>query len=444
MPSPPAAAKTASVKKTAAAKAGVTKKISPTKVTAAKKIAPAKAATPKKAVAKKSSSAKAAAPKKAVAEKSSPVTAATPKKAVAKKAVAKKSSPAKAATPKKAVAKKATPLKKASPVNAASSAPTRLVPRDPDSDPSAILSADRTRDDWHDLNHDLFIERGRKPNPTTNDPGSGLQGKIAALEAIPEAERTMADRRELRHARRFLDDVTFKIIDANYGLLRRYVRKFTQNASREDAKDFESAAIVGLMKAVDSYDPERGRFAQWAFKPIQREVLRAVHGADHQNMNPGDFERRPDVLRAVKDLQNGDESVHPPIEEVAKKAGVTLDQAKRILNAPRLDSLSTPVGDGTSTISDLIEDTEYSVENKVMASMAMRDIETYGLSQLDKRELYVIVRRMGLDREPKQRLSAIGEVLGLSREAVRQIEAKARGKLIHPVVLRKMVREGRP
>jgi DNA-directed RNA polymerase sigma subunit (sigma70/sigma32) len=129
---------------------------------------------------------------------------------------------------------------------------------------------------------------------------------------------------------------------------------------------------------------------------------------------------------------------------VAAHAKVTIDQAKRILHAPRLDSLSTPIGDGTSTVADLIEDTNYSVEDTVLSTMVMHDIETYGLSQLDPRELYVIVRRMGLDREPKQRLSAIGEVLGLSREAVRKIESKARGKLIHPVVLRKMVREGRP
>ena len=289
----------------------------------------------------------------------------------------------------------------------------------------------RSRDDWNDLNRQLFIERAE------------IQSEIATLEMVLPAERTPRIERQLRMARRRLDDTTFKILDSNYGLLRRYVRKFTQNASIEDARDFESAATVGLMRAIDSYDPEKGRFAQWAFKPIQREVLRAVHGADHQNMNAGDFERRPDILRASRKLQEGDDAVRPAFEAVAAEAGATVEQVKRVLNAPRLDSLATPIGDGQSTVADVIPDTEVSVEDTVLSSMEIKDLETYGLSRLDPRELFVVVRRMGLDREPKQRLSAIGEVLGLSREAVRQIEAKSKGKLAHPVVLRKMVRQGK-
>lgn len=293
---------------------------------------------------------------------------------------------------------------------------------------AASIHPERTRDEWADVNRDLFIERIR------------LQKEFATLsEILPEA-RTPAISRQIRRVRRDIDDITNKIVQTNYGLLRRYVRKFTQNARREDAQDFESAGLVGLMRAIDRYDPEKGRFAQWAFKPIQREVLRAVHGADHQNMNPGDFERRPDILRALKDLQNGDESFRPPIEDIAKKAGVTLDQARRVLQAPRLDSLSNPIGDGSSTVADVVEEPGDSMEDRIIDTMQVRTLETYGMSLLDSRELYVLIRRMGLDREPKQRLSAIGDVLGLSREAVRQIESKAKAKLQHPVALRAIIR----
>ena len=290
----------------------------------------------------------------------------------------------------------------------------------------------RSRDDWNDLNRELFIQR------------AGLQEEISALEKVLPTDRTPRIERQLRTARRRLDDVTFQILDSNYGLLRRYVRKFTQSASAEDIRDFESAATVGLMRAIDSYDPDKGRFAQWAFKPIQREVLRAVHGADHQNMNAGDFERRPDILRATRKLQGEhDENPRPSFAAVAAESGATVEQVKRVLNAPRLSSLAAPIGDGQSTVADVVPDTSESVEDMVIDAMAVKDLESYGLSRLDPRELFVIVRRMGLDREPKQRLSAIGEVLGLSREAVRQIESKSRGKLSHPVVLRKMVRQGR-
>jgi DNA-directed RNA polymerase sigma subunit (sigma70/sigma32) len=144
----------------------------------------------------------------------------------------------------------------------------------------------------------------------------------------------------------------------------------------------------------------------------------------------------------MRELQNGNESFHPNPKDIAAKAGVTVDQVNRIINAPRLDSMSAQVGDGTSTLADLIEDKDYSVEDKVITSMTLSDIDTYGLSQLDDRELYVIARRMGLDGEPRQRLSSIGEQLGSSCEAVRQIEYKTKDRLLHPVILRKMIFAG--
>ena len=398
--------------KTTTAKAPAAKNATPV----AKKATPvAKKATP--AAKKATPAAKAPAAKKATpAAKAPAAKKATP---AAKAPAAKKATPA----AKVPAAKKATRTKKVT--ETATPVSDNLKPYDPE------IPVERSRDDWNDLNRELFLER------------EAIDAEIANLEKVLPDDRTPQISMQLRRARHRRDDVTYKIVDANYGLLRRYVRKFTQNSSRDDAQDFEAAAIVGLMRAISTYDPNKGRFANWAFKPIQREVLRAVHSADHSNMNSGDFEKRPEILSAYKKLQDGDENARPKVEDVAKTAGVTIEQAKRVLHAPRFESLSTPIGDGTSTVEDLVEDNGYSVEDAVVSSMAIKDIEAYGLSQLDPRELFVMVRRLGLDREPRQRLSAIGETLGLSREAVRQIESKARGKLVHPVVLRRIVHEGR-
>lgn len=261
------------------------------------------------------------------------------------------------------------------------------------------------------------------------------------VDSLPLAQRRR--RRRLEHQ---LDQVTTAIVQTNRGLVRSYVKRFTSNTSVEDSRDFENAGLVGLMRAIVSYDMTKGKFAQWAYKPIQREILQAVRNADHPNMNHGDFERRGYILDAVKRLcaEYGDDYKYTH-EEVAALSGATVEQVGRVLNAPRLDSLATPVGDEAgTTLGDLIEEGGDGLEEAVMSRISVTALENYGLVCLDARELFVIVRRFGLDGEPRQRLSTIGETLGLSREAVRQVEAKAIAKISHPSVLRLLVRAGRP
>ena len=266
----------------------------------------------------------------------------------------------------------------------------------------------------------------------------------ALQEQIAEMEASEAPRGPLNRLRRQLDDVTAEIVTFNLGLVRSYCRRFTSNSSRDDSADFEAAGLLGLMRAIDSFDPSQGRFGHWAFKPIQREVLRAVRDADHPNVNLGDFERRPEILRAHRHLQGEDEHYLPSHEEVAVVVGATVDQVRRVLAPPRLESVHQPLGDAAEgTLGDTIEAASPGPEAVVVSTMTLSALKTYGLAALDARELYVIVRRFGLDGELEDKLADIGETLALSREAVRQIEAKAIAKIQHPLVLRKIHRQGR-
>ena len=304
------------------------------------------------------------------------------------------------------------------------STPTRSAIR-------STLDVPLTSNDYSERNQELFARRNE------------ILARISHLEGKRKLSLDAAE--ELRRSRFLLDEATRAIIEFNYGLVLNYVRKFTSTTSRDDSADFEAAGVVGLMRSVSSYDPTRGtKFSTWAYKPIQREILKAVRDADFKQLNPGDFEKRPDILRAVKELQNGNDEFIPTFEQVAVQAGATLDSVKRILNAPIIESLSAPRGeDGDTSLTDMIEDPSAGVEDTALARQEIKDLEQFGLSCLDERELFVIGRRFGLDGEPPQRLSAIGSLLGLSREAVRQVEAKALSKLLHPVTRRRLVRHGR-
>ncbi len=260
------------------------------------------------------------------------------------------------------------------------------------------------------------------------------------LKSLTENESDTTLNQRVRRLRRQLDDVNTQIVKHNIGLVRSYTRRFNGTVSADSRAEFESAGVLGLMSAVDSYDPSSGTFGQWAFRPIQREVLRAVHHIDHPNLTMSDFEKRPAILKAYRRLLGVDQSYNPSNAEIAAAAGVTVGQVSRVLTPPQLESMNRCMGDRNGAeFGETIESEEVSTEAITMSKLALVALRTFGLNALDARELYVIVRRFGLDGEPIEKLSDIGTVLDLSREAVRQIETKALAKLQHPLVVRKLV-----
>lgn len=268
------------------------------------------------------------------------------------------------------------------------------------------------------------------------DRRQALMDEIAELE--PKVKRSSKARVRLPRARKELSKIETEIIELNRGLVISYARKFASRGRSQDMEDFEAAGTAGLVAAMKSYDPEKGPFAQWAYHPIQRAVTRAVRDADHPNMNPGDFERRPDVLRAVERLRDKGTPITP--DAVATEAGTTIGQVRRVLEAPRLVSADLPVGEhGEGTLSELIADVQEDIADQIASSMAIGALERYAFDVLDLREMYVVTKHYGLDGEEPQKLATIGARLNLSREAARQIEAKALAKLSHPLVLNKLV-----
>jgi RNA polymerase sigma factor (sigma-70 family) len=314
---------------------------------------------------------------------------------------------------------------------------TTFIPAPP---AGVSLNPTHSNAEFYERNHELFTVRGKRPYKGYR--GSGLLAEVAELGSIAEDERSPGQRTRLRRLEYELEKVTEQIVDLNFGLVRICVKRFTQQASRDNIQDFEAAGALGLMNAINSYDPSRGLFTSWAHRFILREVHRAVRDADHPNINPGDFNSRPKVLAAELELQNGNESFRPRPHDIAVKSGVTVGQVNRIINAPRLNSLSAPTGVGTTVLADLIEDQGYSVEDRVITSMSVSDMITYKFSPLEECLDHILARTPGSTVEAYQSLSSIGEQLGLSREAVHQIEYKTKGGLLHPVILRKMIFAG--
>src|SRR6188768_231776 len=99
-----------------------------------------------------------------------------------------------------------------------------------------------TSDEYVDGNAELFERR------------KAIQQRLSELD-VEDADGL--DRRTVNRLRRQLDDVTAEIVRFNLGLVRSYCKRFTSNANRDDSADFEAAGMLGLMRAIESFDPSQ-------------------------------------------------------------------------------------------------------------------------------------------------------------------------------------------
>jgi RNA polymerase sigma factor (sigma-70 family) len=191
--------------------------------------------------------------------------------------------------------------------------------------------------------------------------------------------------------------------------------------------DLIQEGILGLLKAADRYNPDRGtRFGTLAVWWIRQAIGRAIANTGRTIRLPVNRAWKLSQLRRITAQlaqQSGDE---PKVETVAELAGVTADAAAGLLrDGQSVVSLDAPVDPDDRAALERIADTSIADPESTVVTRSLEEVLEESLERLDEREAQILKLRFGLGGGEARPLRAIAAEWRMSPEGVRQISERA-------------------
>jgi RNA polymerase primary sigma factor len=248
-------------------------------------------------------------------------------------------------------------------------------------------------------------------------------GEVPLL--TPEQEISLAER-----IRQGDESAREHMIRANLRLVVKIARQYDNLGL--PLPDLINEGNVGLMKAVERFDPAKGgKLSTYGSWWIKQSIRRALANQAKTIRLPVHVVDKLCKIRRVSTRLQEELGREPSDAELGQEMGIASWRVSEIRQAAaRPASLDAPLGDDeTSRLSDIVEDQNSvdpyeQLEDKTVTHMMLDFVET-----LPTREATILRLRFGLNGEPERTLEEVGRLFGVTRERIRQLQNIALSKL---------------